>query len=106
MPREPQPGPLPEEKNQTPKRKKAFSTGLDANSMNEISKYIGIITRLSSVMVGSILLFFFAGLFITTQFNLNPIVTVIITLIGIVVGFVYMYKAMMDLVNEKPKPKK
>lgn len=60
-------------------------------------EYLSLLTQLGLVMVISILLGLFTGLFIDRKFNLEGIFTIIFLIFGVIGGFMAAYKLIANL---------
>ncbi len=57
-------------------------------------------------MAGSIILFFFSGLFLDSKFNLKGAGIIIFLLLGIICGFYFMYTRIIKMIKEDVSEKK
>ncbi|MFC1770276.1 AtpZ/AtpI family protein [Candidatus Margulisiibacteriota bacterium] len=72
----------------------------------ELADYFMLVTRIGLVMAGSILFFFFIGLFVEKKFQLKGVFLIFMIIAGIICGFYYIYfslKKMLMLNNENTK---
>jgi F0F1-type ATP synthase assembly protein I len=72
----------------------------------ELGDHFSLLTKLGLVMVVSILFFFYVGLQIDRKLNANGIIVIIMTILGIVCGFYYLYKTFQKLLMEDDDKKK
>jgi len=67
----------------------------------EILKYIGLISQLGLIMVSSILIFFFLGLFLDKLIHTGHILTIIFIIIGVFTGGYTVYKTLMKFYEKQ-----
>lgn len=67
----------------------------------EILKYISLITQLGLIMVSSILIFFFTGLFLDKLFLTGHIITIVCIVLGVFTGGFTVYKTLMKFYEKQ-----
>ena len=67
----------------------------------EILKYISLITQLGLIMVSSILIFFFAGLFLDKFFHTGHILIIVCIVLGVFTGGFTVYKTLMKFYEKE-----
>jgi F0F1-type ATP synthase assembly protein I len=67
----------------------------------EILKYIGLISQLGLLMVSSILIFFFLGLFLDKLIHTRPLLTIIFIALGVFTGGFTVYKTLMKFYEKE-----
>ena len=63
----------------------------------DIGKYLSLIFKISSYMIGSILIFFSLGLYIDNKLATKGIFMILGVFIGLGFGFYFVYKQIMRL---------
>ena len=67
------------------------------NNKQELTKYLHLIIKIGSGVLTSILLGFTIGLLLDRYFQLRGIALMIGVLLGVVIGFVWIYREVMKI---------